>query len=246
MLSNNETICFWSGIMRDHEEFLTLSLSVNEMELIETANFFKEEFTKIHNLSNNNITGDFINEVMSLLVNFIEFKRYIIQKLLMCAINISLPPSFINHMINEAQEFYETLESIRRPKAVNTVEENIKLHKVWLPDSSGHATSLLMFIDAVEAFDREEARRFACDFNKLFIKANELGIMIDRTNMSNGALKYLNEQSKNKISDFIYFLSRIKELRIQCKLLGNLMPLIPDHMIREAQYYLSSIQSFNE
>jgi hypothetical protein len=57
-------------------------------------------------------------------------------------------------------------------------------------------------------------------------------------------LKYLNEEVRKKMEEFICYLSKIRELRAMCKVLGVLKPLIPDHMIREEQHYLLKIAKF--
>jgi hypothetical protein len=244
MLNINEKIGFWSSIMRDHADFFLMNLSSKEVDFINKTKHFKEEFSEINNLSTGSITNEFISRIISLISNFIDYKRLVIQRLLTCDIEISLPPSFINHMINEAVEFYKDLEDAKSNKSISLILENINLHKIWLADASGHASSIAAFLDPTEKEEIKIADKFAEDFNNLLIKVNELGIMLERTELDNGALKFLNEQVKMKISDFIYFLSNIRELTTHCELLGVVKPIYPDHMIREEQYYLSNIQRF--
>jgi hypothetical protein len=245
MLSVNEKIYFWSGIMKDHSDFILTNLSSKEIELIKNAKYFKDEFSEIHTSSKENTTEEFINKVTSLLSSFIDFKIYILQRLLTSNIEFNLPPTFVNHMINEAIAFYTELQGIQKQNAINDIEEIIKLHQLWLPDASGHASSIATLLDPTEMLDINEAKKFANDFNDLSIKINELSKMYERTDAINDALKYLNEQVRMKIADFIYFLSRIRELTIHSKILGVVKPLYPDHMIREEQYYLSSLQHLN-
>jgi hypothetical protein len=244
MLNENEKLYFWSGIMKDHAEFFLMNLSSREEEFINTAEYFKLQFTEIQDASRNPINDQFIDRVMNLLGEFIQFKQFILRRLLTCSIEISLPSSFINHMINEAMEFFTDLNKIKRPVTIDPIRENINLHKIWLPDAAGHAASIAADLDPVEKEHIKEAEEFEKDFNCLFIKADELGKMLERTELTNGVLDYLNEQAFNKITEFIDYLGRIKNLVSQCKLLGVLKPIIPDHMIREEQYYLDNIESF--
>lgn len=250
MLSPAYKINFWSGIMRDHAEFFLISLSHRESEFINTAQFFKNAFINIGDESialkdaqSSVPIAALINKVMPLLLNFINFKRIATRKLLQCDIELSLPPTFINHMINEAMEFYRDLCAMKTGKAMNPTAENILLHKIWLPDASGHAASISAELDPTETMLIKEAEDFKKAFDNLFIKAMELGQMLERTCLDNSSLDWLNNEVEKKIKEFICFLDKVRQLREQCKALGTLKPLIPDHMIREEKYYLASIQS---
>ncbi|MFZ5985647.1 MAG: DUF2935 domain-containing protein [Bacillota bacterium] len=251
MLSLIEEIRFWTGIMRDHGEFILSSLSHNEQEAIHFARLYKETFSRLHERSKSltgvnsiNTANSILNESMNVLLCFINFKKILLGRLLKCQLNTSLPPTFYNHMINEAMEFYETLINIQCNKPVNPLLENLDLHKIWLPDASGHAASIAGDLDPTEQMLINEAQEFEKCFNCLTLKAQELGKMLTRTCIDDGALKRLNEEVKMKIGEFIGFLDNIKELRVECKVLGVLKPLIPDHMIREEKYYLNKIAAY--
>jgi hypothetical protein len=97
-------------------------------------------------------------------------------------------------------------------------------------------------LDPTEAEKIKEAEVFKMEFNNLYIKAHELGLMLERTGLNDGSLTYLNEQAIEKINCFVCYLDGIMKLRMECKLLGDLNPLLPNHMIREEQYYLDSIK----
>lgn len=250
MLSPAYKIYFWSGIMRDHAEFFLISLSYRESEFINAAQFFKNTFMNIGKESialkdeqSSVPIAALINKVKPLLLNFINFKRIATKRLLQCDIELSLPPTFINHMINEAMEFYRDLCDIETCKVMSPTAENILLHKIWLPDASGHAASIAAELDPTETMLIKESEEFKKVFDNLFIKAIELGQMLERTFLDNGSLDWLNTEVEKKIKEFICFLDKVRQLREQCKALGTLKPLIPDHMIREEKYYLASIQS---
>lgn len=249
MLSPANKINFWSGIMRDHAEFFLISLSYKESEFINKARFFQTAFIKIgeESIAFNSPQSSvpitvLINKAMPLLINFINFKRIAIRKLLQCRIELGLPPTFINHMINEAMEFYRDLCTLSTGKSMSPTAENILLHKIWLPDASGHAASIMGELDPTETTLINEAEAFKKSFDNLFIKATELGQMLERTGLQNNSLAWLNMEVEIKITEFISFLDKVRQLREQCKALGTLMPIMPDHMIREEKYYLAGIQ----
>ncbi len=250
MLSFSERIHFWSGIMRDHCEFFLISLSHRETELINIALFYKNAFINIlyeskalSEVQSPIETTDLTNKVLPLLLNFINFKRLALRRLLKCDIELNLTPSFINHMINEAMEFYRDICTINTSIPVDPTVQNIMLHKIWLPDASGHAASISTQLDPTETSLIKEADNFKKAFDNLYIKAVELGQMLERACLANGSLEWLNTEVETKINEFICFLDKVRKLRVCCKALGSLKPLIPDHMIREEKYYLANIQS---
>jgi hypothetical protein len=251
MLSAIEEIRFWTGIMRDHGEFILSSLSYNEQEAIQFARFYKETFSRLHEQSKKlaevngiDAVNSILNECINILLSFINFKKVLLRRLLECKLDTSLPPTFYNHMINEAMEFYKTLFNIQCNIPVNPLLENLNLHKIWLPDAAGHAASIACDLDPVEKMLINEAQEFEKSFNHLALKAEELSKMLVRTCLNDGVLKRLNEEVKKKIGEFICYLDKVRKLRIECKVLGVLKPLIPDHMIREENYYLQNIAMY--
>jgi hypothetical protein len=250
MLSPVEELRFWTAIMRDHGEFMLISLSSREQEAVRTAYYFRNSFAVLHEevkryMDKPDATevANIINNSIALLTNFINFKRLILRRLLECKIEIGLPPTFVNHMINEAMEFYRTLGMMQTGVSLNPVKENIELHRIWLPDAAGHAASIAAELDPTEKMLINEAQEFEKCFNCLFIKAGELGKMLERTGLDDGALKYLNEQVEHKMQDFIRFLEKVYLLRAECKAMGTLKPLTPNHMMREENHYLAELKS---
>ncbi len=246
MLSPQEEVRFWTGIMRDHGEFILTSLSYNEQGAICLANFYKESFMRLHEQSKmiGKDLSSILKQSMCLLLSFINFKRMLLRRSLQCQLNSSLPPTFYNHMINEAMQFYKTIMDIQSSVQLNTFEENLNLHKIWLPDAAGHAATIASDLDPTEKSLITEAKEFEKHFNNLTLKTDELSKMLVRTCLTDGALKQLNTEAMEKIKEFICYLDKIRELLIKCKVLGTIKPLIPDHMMREENYYLSKIMPF--
>ncbi|MFP4697859.1 MAG: DUF2935 domain-containing protein [Eubacteriales bacterium] len=245
-----EEVYFWSGIMGDHGQFQLDAFSYKETKDINKARYFKDAFINIRRKAENSLRSHgrqldevaFINQVLPLVKNFIEFKTHLLEKLMNCDIGLNFTPTFLNHMINEAREFEKTLIRIKEKPKVNPIKENLHLHLAWLPDAIGHATAIIANLDYVEREWIIKAEEFKKDFSGLFIKTSELALIQDRIKEEDGALNLLNEEVQEKVEKFIVYLGKIRELREKCKLMGALHPLIPDHMMREEKYYLSSIQ----
>lgn len=192
-------------------------------------------------------SGESVETVYPPLLNgltcFIEYKKMLLKGLLTCCLQMNLPPSLINHQINEAMGF-RTLLTMPVQSKIDTPIELVNRLKIWLADSVGHAAGLAAFLDPAEGLLSEEIANFKGTFNKLLTKASELDMMLSKTCLRDGALKYLGEETVNLMEMFICFLEKVKKLRISCKVLGvgTLSPLIPDHFIREHKYFIEKIK----
>lgn len=247
MIHPADEIYFWSSIMRDHAEFQLMTLSSRETEAVQTAKQYKALFTgfmqEAAEMKGKAVnTSVLVHRVLPVLHNFIQFKRILLSRLLQCTIEINMSPTLINHMINEAFEFYRTLIMVLSGESPNATAENLQLLKIWLPDAAGHASTVAAGLDGTEEELIRQANHFKEDFNHLFIKASELNLMLPRTNANGNTLEYMNEQVESKIQDFILYLSKIFLLRQQCKALGTLSPLMADHMRREENYFLRKLR----
>jgi hypothetical protein len=248
LFSPIEEIYFWSGIMRDHAEFLYTALSPSEKELIQETTQFYNQWNTIHQEAERLLEmtvleqDQLVNKVLPLLKRFIDFKQMIVTKQLTGEVRISFTPSFVNHMLNEANEFYRNL-LFSFTSSTNNEETALLLHKIWLRDAAGHAASIASDLDPVESILIKEAQDFKKRFDHLFIKAFELDQMIERTKLRyEPALRYFNQQVEDVMVDFIDYLERVKDLRSDYKALGAIHPSIPDHMIREESYYLTKLK----
>ncbi|ERJ12183.1 DUF2935 domain-containing protein [Haloplasma contractile] len=245
-------IRFWTEIMRDHAEFQYTNLSPNETDVIKSAAYYMDLFKELHSEvgeSNGQLSVEQVEGLISknkiALMRFIEFKKTLMARLMKCEIKLGMPPSFVNHMINEAMEFYLVLCLADGTVSYDHTLENLRLHKIWLPDASGHASFIASDLDAVETSYIKEADEFVKKFDGLFKKAFEMYKMFERIGLNNGALRHFNSQVEHTLDDFICYLEKIEKLRKGCNVYGtgSLTPLAPGHMIREEQYYLYRVKA---
>lgn len=240
-----QDLIFWTGIMRDHAIFQLSTLAPKEKEYIQWAKYYRDFFqSMLYELEN---TADYrllVPKLLKGVVNFIEFKRIILRCLLTCSIGINLGPSFFNHQINEALEFKALLEN---PSIMNDIcKHNLAGYlKKWIADAVGHAAAVVSFLDATEELLIDEAAEFKKTFSKLQLKAAELEQMLDRACLKDGTLEQLAKETIEWLNKFICFSDKLKKLRASCKAMaiGTMLPLIPDHFIREHLYAIGKIKA---
>jgi hypothetical protein len=241
-------IHFWSEIMENHAEFMLGALSSREAEVISRAQYFKNAWAGVHREISQvlppgpcSVPPVYVDYLLKILHDFIDLKRIILKQLLACSIEISLPPSFLGHMMNEAHEF-ERILSPSETCRENPAHAIMHLHEVWLTDASGHAATIAGDLDPSEALYVHQAVAFQNTFMELRDKALELAAALERTCLYDGAVQELTAQVEGVMNDFMCFLEKMRLLRQECKVLGTFKPLIPDHMLREETYYLNKVR----
>lgn len=234
---------FWLQILGDHSRFILNALSPEEIEKINSANYFKTLFDNLLQKARMDLSKEELYELNTVTFNAAHqlgtFKLSIICEQLVGKVKIKLPPTFLNHMLNELEEYILILKGLMN-ESVQLLNP-IHYHLVWLPDASGHASSISSSLDMSEKALIKCSRKFSKKFDYLYLKSIEVkGYM--RTGVYDfPALHRLNEESEFEIEAFKQFLKDLEKLIIDKKALGQLLPLIPDHMYREECYYITKL-----
>lgn len=239
---------FWLQILGDHGRFIHDALAPSEVEKIQKSIYFIRSFDELLVEARRPLGEKQIHELTQKAFHnaqlIREFKLDIIKEHLVGKIKIELPPTFINHMVNEVEEYLRILQWLLS-KEIPTVHP-IHYHKLWLPDAAGHAGAVQCGLDSVERYLREKSKEFVKDFNELYLKADEFSGYLRTCLQEFPALHRLNNMVELKILLFMNFLNEIKEFRLTKKAVGTLAPLLPDHMFREECYYLTKLSRVTE
>ncbi len=173
-----------------------------------------------------------------------SFKLQIITQQLTGKVEISMPPTFINHMVNELEEYLFILNQAmhNEPKKYCA----LRYHLLWLSDGSGHAASISSNLDFTEKLPIKEAKYFSKIFEDLYLKAIEFS-GYTRTGLSNfPALEDLNFTAEKEMLEFIKYLQILLTKVSDKKVLGIIVPLVLDHMNREECYYLTKLATVSQ
>lgn len=243
MLDYKCELLFWAGIMRDHAVFQVNALAPTEQTYIQYSMYYRDFFEQmIGELEKTKDYKILLSDLLQGLQCFIEYKRVLLKGLTMCQIQMNLPPSLINHQINEAMEFMALLTA---PQQCLCNMMNLAGYiKIWLTDGIGHAAAVTGFLDPSEELLQEEALKYKMIFGKLQIKASEIEMIMNKTGLQDGSLKLLADETIEWMCKFIDYLDKVRKLRCSCKALafGTFSPEVPDHFIREHEYFIAKIK----
>lgn len=235
---------FWLQIMGDHSRFIKDSLLAGETDLILVAANFIQIFDKLleraRAVSGGKEPSGLIGDATSVVLSLRDFTRELLAARLQNLPVTTLAPTFINHMLNELEDFLRILATM---EAGRSEQENILgQHLLWTLDAAGHAAILGSNLDKVETAYRKRSRCFETRFNQLYLKTVEVvGYFRSKPPVAQAALEALSEENASAIVELMEFLEDIRNRIMQKKLLGRISVLEPDHMWREECYYLQQI-----
>jgi len=235
---------FWLQILGDHSRFIFTSLAPKEKAEIEQAYNFIKIFDRLlseaHQCKSDNDMLPFAKVVYDEVNGLREFKLHLICRCLTTGIDIHLAPTFINHMVNELEEYTLILKTYLSDGEFNQCHP-LHYHNVWLVDAVGHAGFIHDTLDETERELRDGSNCHKAKFDGLHHKAMEYEGYL-RTGLTDfPALERLNHQVNQEMDLFKQFLCELLNLRVHLAALGTISPLAPDHMYREECYYLTKL-----
>lgn len=239
---------FWLQVLGDHSRFILSSLAPVETKEIESAEMFIGIFDSLLERARKDLSKDEIiilaQQAQIHTCELRAFKLHLLKRHLTGKINLKLPPTFINHMLNELEEYLNVLCFILNGMIPET--HPIQQHMLWLLDAEGHAAFIGCDLDMVEKELIKKSREFEKEFADLHKKAMEMGGYL-RTGLTNfPALDRLNMQADIMIRMFKTFLKELEKSVMEKKVLGTLSPLGPDHMDREECYYITKLAQVSD
>jgi hypothetical protein len=231
---------FWLQILGDHSRFIFEALAPVQKEDIQTALTFITVFdTFLQKAETENIlqiTAMAEEEGLKLR----EFKLSLIQRHLQGKIKLHLSPTFINHMVNELDEYLRIISHLKTRKTPPIYHE-LHHHLIWLLDAAGHAGAISDSLDHIEKKLKKKSDLYTKEFEQFYIKAVEMAGYL-RTNLTSfPALERFNADISLEMKLFQNFLQELEELEITAQSLGTFSPLMADHMFREECYYLTKL-----
>lgn len=240
---------FWLQILGDHSRFIHDSLAPKEMNEIQTAQHFIQVFDQLLEQSREPLSGKELMQLNSLAYQYAQqlrvFKLNLLSEQLLGKITIHLSPTFINHMVNELDEYLRILTSLVAGE-IPPLFHPVHHHLLWLLDASGHAGAIADSLDKVEYQLKLKSGQFEKDFDHFYMKAVEMAGYL-RTNLNQfPALSRFNQEVELEMLLFREFLKELEEMDLKAELLGTLTPLMADHMAREECYYLMKLAQVSE
>ena len=236
---------FWMQILGDHSRFIHDSLAPSETSYVEQAAGFVQLFDSLLAESKEkDMATETVIDVAKRAKDASEairlLKLEIMKQQLVGTIKIMLPPSFINHMVNEVEEAIRLLsyfEKGQNPPSVHPLHHDL----LWLLDAAGHAGAINDNLDRVEKQLKRKGANFTKEWEDFYLKAVEMAGFLRTNVLTFSALTKFHNDVQLEMTIFKTFLRELEELGLTKERLGVLTPLMADHMAREECYYLMKL-----
>lgn len=197
---------------------LNMEITEAEYDLKSDTNFNYTEWLE-EKLYNINMRS------MNLLEEVIGFKEKLLKLQLGCKIFTTLYPLLIEHILREAKLYMESLKSLQNRKLPDrTICDDLNF---WNQIMEEHAEFIDGLLDPTEKELKETAEELAETFEK---------ILEEKCNKNNEK-EILNESLK-ATENIMAFKKAGTEGLLACKIRSIIIPLLGDHVLREANHYL--------
>ncbi|ENH98045.1 hypothetical protein J416_02339 [Gracilibacillus halophilus YIM-C55.5] len=234
---------FWLQILGDHARFIHDSLYPSAKNDIETAKHFISQYDQFLNQVKDMTEShaiSFSKKIEKVTQQFRQFKLSLIKRHITGQMPIHLSPTFVNHMVNELEEYLRIIDYLKEGE-IPPIFHELHHHLVWLVDASGHAGAINDRLDGVEKRLKKKSREFTKHFDQFYLKAIELTGYL-RTNVTSfPALNKFNNDIEIELGLFKTFLNELEEMELTAEVLGTFSASMADHMAREEQYYLMKL-----
>ncbi|MBQ9133031.1 MAG: DUF2935 domain-containing protein [Clostridia bacterium] len=162
---------------------------------------------------------------LELLNGLIRFKEQILEKVLHCEMFTMNYPLLIEHIIREAKLYRQYVEMLEREGRL-TDQSMQEVECFWNQIMMEHALFIRGLLDPTEGELIQSADNFAAEYGKLLEACNRAQ---DQT---------LETTSLDETVRFRDFKRAGTEGIEQCKIRSVILPLLADHVLREANHYI--------
>ena len=170
-------------------------------------------------------------KAIGLLNALIQFKTDTLDGMLQCRLYTFNFPLLIIHIRREALFYLQKLERLQRRMVVDFLQDTLEEEKFWDRQMAEHAEFISHLLDPTESDLILKANNFAGQYNRLeqIVQGREEGTK---------TLRQLTLETIATTRAFRDFKAAGTDGILLCKIKSIIIPLLGDHVLREANHYL--------
>ncbi|KUO74167.1 MAG: hypothetical protein APF77_11670 [Clostridia bacterium BRH_c25] len=178
-------------------------------------------------------------EAMVMTKSAIAFKTKLLKSILECKAFSYTYPAMLEHVIEESRYYVTMLEKLEKRDAIDSVKEIFKEEINWNHIMEEHSKFIRGYLDSEEEKLFNKANSFAKEFDRLLEKTKQAA---DNPNM----LPEVTKESLKHVIGLRNFKVQGTEGILACKIKSLILPLLSDHVLREANHYLRLLKTFEK
>jgi hypothetical protein len=236
VLKSDEIVTKYTSEAERATEFVTgisIDSSITDRELSLTPNMNIKNISMltehVYRLNQNSIAATNM---------IIQFKSNLKKDVLSCMLFTTAYPLLIDHILREAIFFTELLTRLQNGIEIDVRKDIIEQETFWNRIMSEHSFFIRGLLDPTEEELFDIANNFGKEFETLRKEASSI-------NKSSLELSDLTDKTLEQTINIRDFKAQGTEGLLACKIKSIIVPLLGDHVLREANHYLSLLQSYN-
>lgn len=172
-------------------------------------------------------------QMLRSLNGLISFKEEVLREMTECRIYTTNYPLLIEHILREAKLYRQIISELEKRGRIS-IPDLKNLEIFWNQIMMEHAQFIRGLLDPTECKLIETANEFAGDYRYLLEEAKEQ----DKKAMN----VTLNERTLQTTKQYQQFKTAGTEGIISCEIRSIILPLLADHVLREANHYLRILE----
>lgn len=173
--------------------------------------------------------------ILRLLDGLIDLKERILKEVLSCELYTTNYPLLIEHILREAKLYRQTITDIENGCVPNDCDRTVEMF--WNQIMMEHAEFIRGLLDPTEYELIHTADDFARDYSRLLEMAREQDCKV-REELTRKTLETTEKYRDFKVAG--------TEGITGCNIRSVILPLLADHVLREANHYLRLLQKIDE
>lgn len=177
------------------------------------------------------VTEEINSSTYRLLKEALSFQKKLLAARLECRIFIALYPELLDHVNHETEYYLRLLEALmKRELPDKTLCDELNF---WNHIMEEHAKFIDGMLDPTETGLKETARAAAEAFEKLVREC------------TGSSEKQIVQNSLRSVEGIRNYKTAATEGLLQCKIKSIILPLLADHVLREANHYIRLLESMH-
>lgn len=167
-----------------------------------------------------------------------QFKKQLLKDVLNCKIFTMNYPLLIDHILREALFYGKLLTRLQNGTVIDIKKDIVEQEIFWNRIMAEHSKFIRGLLDPTEEDLFDVANNFGNEFDILKQKAMELTNTI-------APLPEVTQESLKAAENIRDFKRKGTEGIINCKIKSVILPLLGDHVLREANHYVRLLKSYS-
>lgn len=183
-----------------------------------------------------NYVNQLNTNAITLLNGFINFKKRILNGVLSCNLFTANYPLLIEHITREAELYLSLVNDLQNRVDIDSMDIR-ETELFWNQIMMEHALFIRGLLDPSEEDLIDTADEFADEFKDLIEEAQT---------MNNMTINSVTNQTLTQTVELKNFKQAGTEGIASCKIRSIILPLLADHVLREANHYIRLLNSYNQ